>query len=331
MCDFAIRNLSGQGRPLDYYGNRPGEVRSGRQGSGVISVIIPTYNRALFIERSIRSVAEQTRACGELIVVDDGSTDDTRLRVAACAAQTDIPVRYIHQDNQGAAAARNTGIKAARGDLLAFLDSDDRFVPEKLARQFEAMRDEPQYLVSHTRETWYRHGRILRQKKKHQPPYGEIFKACLKMCMVGMSTVMVRKELFDRYGMFDESLPCCEDYDFWLRVSAHEKFLLLDRPLTLKDGGRRDQLSAIYRLGMDQYRIRSLVLLLDRTPLAAWQYELAVAELERKCEIYGNGCIKHGRLAAGRACLDLPLKYRLAAAAAGTSGAAGCAYVRPDE
>ncbi len=150
------------------------------------------------------------------------------------------------------------------------------------------------------------------------------------MCMVGMSTVMVRKELFDRYGMFDESLPCCEDYDFWLRVSVREKFLLLDRPLTLKDGGRRDQLSTIHRLGMDQYRIRSIAGLLDRTPLDAWQYELALAELERKCGIYGNGCIKHGRVAAGRACLDLPLKYRRAAAAADTRGA-GCACVRPDD
>lgn len=288
----------------------------------MISVIIPTYNRALFLEQSIRSVVEQTKACGELIVVDDGSTDDTRLRVAGFAAQTDVPVIYIHQNNQGAAAARNTGIKAARGELLAFLDSDDRFVPEKLALQCKAMRDEPQYRVSHTREIWYRRGRILRQKKKHQPLHGGIFKACLKMCMIGMSTVMVRKELFDRYGMFDESLPCCEDYDFWLRISAREKFLLLDRSLTLKDGGRRDQLSTIHRLGMDQYRIRSLVRLLDRTPLNVRQYELAVAELERKCGIYGNGCIKHGRVAEGRACLDLPLKYRRVAAGADTRGAA---------
>jgi len=131
----------------------------------VISVIIPAYNRALFLEQSIRSVVAQTRACGELIVVDDGSTDDTRLRVAGFAAQTAIPLLYIHQDNQGAAAARNTGIKAAHGELLAFLDSDDRFVPAKLALQFKAMRDEPQYLISHTRETWYRRGQILRQKK----------------------------------------------------------------------------------------------------------------------------------------------------------------------
>ncbi len=298
----------------------------------MISVIIPAYNRALFLEQSIRSVVAQTRACGELIVVDDGSTDDTRLRVAGFAAQTAIPLLYIHQDNQGAAAARNTGIKAAHGELLAFLDSDDRFVPAKLALQFKAMRDEPQYLISHTRETWYRRGQILRQKKKHQPLHGEIFKDCLKMCMVGMSTVMVRKELFERYGMFDESLPCCEDYDFWLRVSVREKFLLLDRPLTLKDGGRRDQLSTIHRLGMDQYRIRSLVRLLDSAPLDGRQYELAVAELARKCGIYGNGCIKHGRVAKGRACLDLPLKYRWVAAGVDTRGAVpGCACVLPDD
>ena len=277
--------------------------------SSVISVIIPTYNRAGFLEHAMRSVFDQTMPCGELIIVDDGSTDETRHCVDRLSAQAPIPVIFIYQKNRGAAAARNTGIRAARGELISFLDSDDRFVPEKLAIQSRAMGEHPQYLISHTREIWYRHGTILNQKNKHRPSHGKIFEACLKMCVVGMSTILARRELFTRYGMFDESLPCCEDYDLWLRVSAAERFLLIDRPLTLKDGGRRDQLSVIHRMGMDRYRIKAIAHLLDQASLTRRQHRLALAELQRKCGIYGKGCVKHGREEEGGRYLNLPLKY----------------------
>ena len=275
----------------------------------LISVIIPTYNRAELLAECVHSVVAQTLPPAEVLIIDDGSTDHTAQVVAQLARESALVINYIHQENRGAAAARNTGIRAARGDILCFLDSDDRFVPEKIASQAARLRTSP-CLLSHTRELWLRRGLPLSQKKKHQSPHGDIFRASLAMCVVGMSTVMARREVFDRYGLFDETLPCCEDYDFWLRVGSRERFLLVDQPLTVKNGGRQDQLSVRYRMGMDRYRIRSLVKLLEGGWLSAEQSLLAVRELERKCAIYGRGCIKHGRSEEGNAVLQLPARFR---------------------
>lgn len=118
--------------------------------------------------------------------------------------------------------------------------------------------------------------------------------------------MMMQKSCFERFGYFDEQLPCCEDYDLWLRMSCATRFQRIDDSLTFKDGGREDQLSAIHRMGMDTYRITSLVNLLQSGQLSAAQREKTVAELRRKCTIYGNGCIKHGREEEGRRYLDLP-------------------------
>ncbi|MCI5160308.1 MAG: glycosyltransferase family 2 protein, partial [Candidatus Electrothrix sp. AUS1_2] len=220
------------------------------------------------------------------------------------------PIHYLYQENKGASAARNKGIAEACYDLLCFLDSDDRWAPRKLEVQLKAMEREPRYLISHTKEIWYRQGKQVNQKKKHAPPHGEIFRRSLRMCVVGMSTVMVRRELFARYGLFDAEMLCCEDYDLWLRVSRKEQFLLVDEALTLKDGGRADQLSAVHRLGMDTWRIRSLCRLLEHSQLSSEQYAQAFAELERKCRIYGKGCIKHGREEEGERYLALPDQFR---------------------
>jgi len=276
----------------------------------VISVIIPTYNRASYLERTIGSVLAQRLACDELVVVDDGSTDGTAVLVERLAAASVVPIRLYRQENQGAAAARNLGIRKARGELLAFLDSDDWWLPHKLARQTAAMTARPDVLISHTREIWFRRGQRVNQKKKHDPPHGDVFTASVGMCVVGMSTVMARRELFARYGLFDESLPCCEDYDLWLRVGCREPFLLVPEPLTGKDGGRADQLSVIHRMGMDIFRIRALCRLLDSGVLHPEQHRVATAELARKCLIYGHGCIKHGRIEEGTRYLALAGHYQ---------------------
>lgn len=277
----------------------------------MISVILPTYNRAPYLERSIASVVSQRFPCDELIVVDDGSTDTTATLVERIGAASPVPIRLLRQENRGAAAARNAGIQAARGDLLAFLDSDDWWLPWKLELQTAAMAAHPEIFISHTREIWFRRGQRVNQKKKHDPPHGDIFQASLSMCVVGMSTTMVRRELFARYGLFDVHLPCCEDYDFWLRVGCREPFLLVPEALTGKDGGREDQLSVIHRLGMDVYRIRSLCNLIDSGALRPDQHQAAVAELVRKCAIYGQGCNKHGRPEEGQRYQRLAEHYQL--------------------
>ncbi len=267
-----------------------------------ISVIIPTFNRQRHLKKAIDSVMAQTYAHFELIVVDDGSDDDT----ADLVAGYNRDIVYIRQENKGPAAARNTGIRAARHEVLAFLDSDDWFAVDKLAKQLGAMQANPSYAISHTQETWFREGRILNQKARHKKNGGNIFSQSLKLCAVSMSTVMIRGEIFDVYGLFDEEFRCCEDYEFWLRVGATEEFLLVDEPLTLKDGGRDDQVSSIYRTGMDKFRIRAIQKIFGTGRLGPEQAGLAFAELSSKCRIYGNGCLKHDRKEEGKYYLELP-------------------------
>ena len=256
-----------------------------------VSIIIPTYNRASFLKKAIDSVLSQTYDTLELIVVDDGSDDGTEDLVAAYGSE----VVSLRQENRGPSAARNAGIRAARSDLIAFLDSDDWFDKRKLAIQVAAMQNNPSFLISHTEEIWYRCGAFLNQKKKHRKSGGDIFARCLELCAVGMSTVMVRRTLFDTVGLFDETLPCCEDYDLWLRASVKHPFLFVDTPLTSKQGGRPDQLSAIYRVGMDRFRIRAIRNILASGMLCREQTQLAEAELVKKCTLYGKGCLRHNR------------------------------------
>jgi len=270
-----------------------------------ISVIIPTYNREDFVGRALRSVFAQTHPCHEILVVDDGSTDHTRSVVGRLCEISPVPLHYLYQENQGPAAARNFGIHHSDAGLLAFLDSDDHWQKDKLAIQLKAMNEQPEFLISHTREHWRRMGVHLNQKRKHFPRHGEIFEHCLQLCAVGMSTIMVRRELFAKVGLFAPDLLCCEDYEFWLRVSAQYPFLLIDQPLTIKEGGREDQVSFQYRVGMDKLRIAAISCLLEHTPLTAAQYERALCELSRKSRVYGMGCIKHGRAEEGAKYLGL--------------------------
>ncbi len=275
----------------------------------MISVILPTYNRSAFLERSISSIINQTLTPAELIIVDDGSTDETADVIEALKRESKVPIRYIYQINSGASSARNVGIKKSISPYLAFLDSDDWWHEKKLEIQFSSMVENHDFLVSHTRELWFRGGKKVNQKKKHDPLHGEIFHESLRMCMVGMSTVMIKKVVFEKFGLFDEDLPCCEDYDLWLRLGSSIPFLLVGEALTFKDGGREDQLSAIHRMGMDVFRITSLCNLLDHSLLSPAQREQTLEELERKCRIYGNGCLKHGRQEEGEYYLAITQKY----------------------
>jgi len=265
-----------------------------------ISVIIPTYNRAAMLVKALQSVLSQTLSAAEIIVVDDGSSDDTEQVIHRISGSTDVPVIYLKNSNSGPAAARNRGIVQAKCQLIAFLDSDDQWYKKKLETQSEALLSSREHhFISHTKETWYRRGLHLNQKKKHNPQGGSIFEQCLALCTVGMSTVMVWKKIFEKYGLFEESLRCCEDYEFWLRVSRIEKFLLIDRPLTIKNGGREDQVSQQFKVGMDRFRIQALAHLVLTGELTQQQSRAARRVLVEKCLIYGGGCKKHGNHVEG--------------------------------
>lgn len=259
-------------------------------------------------------MVQQDLSCHEIIVVDDGSIDDSGAIVQAMQKTMAEPkVHILRQGNLGPAAARNAGIQKAESPYIAFLDSDDHWHKNKLKVQYHQLVKNDGYIVSHTREKWFRNGKHLNQKKKHIPRHGYIFDHCLQLCAVGMSTVMVKRGLFDEIGLFDESLPCCEDYDLWLRASCRHPFLLIDSPLTVKEGGRDDQVSYQYRVGMDRFRIRSLAKLLESGVLDDSQHILALKEFERKVTILGNGYLKHSNAREGQKYLDMIPKYRRAA------------------
>ena len=256
----------------------------------MISVIIPTYNRYTFLEKAIPSVLKQSFRDFELIVVDDGSDDGTEELIHSFRNKR---IRFFYQENRGVSAARNKGILEAKGDVIAFLDSDDYWKEKKLEKQLEFM-ESTFCLICHTRELWYRRGNILNQKKKHRKCSGNLFEKSLEMCSISMSTVMMRKSLFDSIGLFDENLPVCEDYDLWLRVTSKYPVHLLDEELTVKDGGRPDQLSR--RIPMpDRFRIQAIYKLIEAGGLNKDQHILAVKALQKKCRIYTDGCRKHGR------------------------------------
>jgi glycosyltransferase involved in cell wall biosynthesis len=269
-----------------------------------VSVIIPTYNRGWVLKEAIDSVLAQEFSDYELIVVDDGSTDDTRVILDSYGR--DIIV--LPQANQGVSAARNRGIAESRAQLVAFLDSDDLWLPQKLTRQVSFFKSNPAALIGQTEETWVRNGVRVNPKKRHQKLSGMIFEPSLDLCLVSPSAVMIRKSLFDTVGVFDESLPACEDYDLWLRVSCRYPVWLIDESLIIKRGGHADQLSKA--AGLDKYRIQSLTKLIDSGQLSESQTQAAVRTLKHKCAIFANGCRKRDRESEAKYYEALALKFQ---------------------
>jgi len=254
-----------------------------------VSVIIPTYNRAGCLREAVDSVLAQEFRGFELIVVDDGSTDETPQLLREYGSS----IRMLRQENRGVSAARNAGIAASRGELIAFLDSDDAWLPGKLARQVEFFRQNPEILICQTEELWVKNGRRVNPGQRHRKRGGMIFEPSLALCLVSPSAVMLRRELFEQVGLFDERLPACEDYDLWLRVSYRFPVGLIETPLIIKRGGHADQLSRAR--GLDRYRIESIAKLMTDGCLSAAQRVAAGAVLTLKCRLYAGGCRKRGR------------------------------------
>jgi GT2 family glycosyltransferase len=259
----------------------------------MISVIIPTFNRAKFLGEAVRSVLGQ-KDCAEdieIIVVDDGSTDDTRQSLRASPGN----IRYIRREHSGVSAARNLGISESHGEWIAFLDSDDLWLPGKLCAQMKFFSDHPEVPLCQTEEIWIRNGKRLNARKYHKKPAGYCFALLLERCLVSPSAVVVNRGVFDSVGIFDESLPACEDYDLWLRIGCQFPIGLVEEPLVVKRGGHPDQLSATVA-NLDRYRIEAIVKLLRSTPLDPGQRTAAEKMLEKKRRIYSDGCRKRGNV-----------------------------------
>ena len=257
----------------------------------MISVIVPTYNRAQQLPRTLDSILCQSCSPKEIIVVDDGSTDET----LALMTSEYPEIVFIQQQNTGVSSARNVGIKRASGDWIAFLDSDDEWLPEKLEIQMKALYENPEIKICHTNEIWIRNGKRVNPKKKHEKFGGWIFQKCLPLCCISPSSVIIHKSIFKEIGLFDYSLPVCEDYDLWLRITARNPVLYIEEPFLIKYGGHEDQLSKKY-WGMDRFRIKSLEKIISSRVLSELDENAAKKMLMEKIYIFIQGAQKRGNL-----------------------------------
>ncbi|NOQ35372.1 MAG: glycosyltransferase [Methylococcaceae bacterium] len=254
-----------------------------------MSVIIPSYNRAELLNRALKSVYAQTHSPDEVIIIDDGSTDNTRELISKNYPHAS----YLYQENKGVSAARNTGIQEATGEWLAFLDSDDEWLPDKLATQINALNTSD-FKVCHTEEIWIRNGVRVNQMQKHKKSGGWIFKQCLPLCAMSPSSIIIHRDIFKQIGLFDTSFPACEDYDLWLKITARYPVLFIEEPQIKKYGGHENQLSQQY-WGMDRFRIQALENIINSGCLEADNKAAAIKVLLKKAKIYQKGALKRGK------------------------------------
>jgi len=259
----------------------------------LVSVIIPTHNRAALLERAIASVASQSYGNFEIIVVDDGSTDETSSVLEKWSARTRLVSR--HQEQKGVSAARNAGVKAAAGEWVAFLDSDDEWLPEKLATQISYASRYPSLSVIHGEEMWIRSGVRVNPGRKYKKTGGWIFPKALELCAISPSTVLIKKDYFLKFKGFREDFPVCEDYHLWLHMTGRDPVGLVEEPLVKKHAGHGDQLS-MSRKAMDFYRVKAIDDVLNENELPiAWRHQ-AIRALDKKCGILLNGYVKHNNM-----------------------------------
>ena len=199
----------------------------------LVAVIIPTYNRAHIIRRALHSVLHQTYQNLEVIVVDDGSTDNTEKLVQSFA---DSRVRYIrHETRMGAPAARNTGINATKADFIAFQDSDDEWLCNKLEKQIDAFSK----VDSKVGVVYTGFLRLENNIATYYPPLdrkiisGDILESLLKGNFITTQAALIKRECFVKAGMFDENMPRLQDWELFIRIAKHYEFFCVNEPLLL--------------------------------------------------------------------------------------------------
>jgi glycosyltransferase involved in cell wall biosynthesis len=207
----------------------------------IVSVIIPTYNCEAYIAETLDSVLSQTLGNLELIVVDDGSTD----RTCEIVASHGSGVRLLVQANSGVCAARNNGIREAAGRYICLMDHDDYWFPDKLALQVEQMEAHPEIGLVYSSFIWWHPDQkgVFPDPANFKPASfldgideefsGWIYHLLLLDCWILTSAALIRAEVFDKCGAYDESLPYSEDWDLWLRISREYQVIKLNKPLTL--------------------------------------------------------------------------------------------------
>ncbi len=236
------------------------------------SVVIPVYNRQHQLKRAIDSVLAQDYGDFEIIVVDDGSTDSTPQTISEYGSR----IHCHRQENRGVSAARNAGIRLSVSPHIAFLDSDDRWEKQKLAAHKKFIGNNPGIKIHQCEEIWIRDDKRINQGARYTKTGGNIFADALKLCAISPSGVVISRCIFETYGLFDEEMPVCEDYDLWLRITAFENTGLIREKLITRYSGHQGQLSALCR-GMDRFRAYSIIKLLDSSGCRLTQRQRSAA------------------------------------------------------
>ncbi len=271
-----------------------------------ISVVIPTFNRAHTLKRCVDSVLSQSYSPFEILVVDDGSTDDTSEILKTYGDK----IIVFKTENSGVSAARNYAIARSKGGWVALLDSDDEWLPNRLQEQVDYLKIFPNIKLVHGEEIWVRNGKRVNPKKIHKKSGGYIYQNCLPLCCISPSASLIKKEILEEFGGFDEAFPVCEDYDLWLKITSKYEVGYIETAIITKYGGHEDQLSRKF-FAMDLWRVRSMKRMLNSN-LAGEDRLATLNELIRKAEILILGYKKHDNLG------DLPevesyLKFAVAA------------------
>jgi len=255
--------------------------------------VIPVRNRPHFVQEAIASVLAQRYADHGLVVVDDGSEDETAAVAEDAVQDAAIAATVLRRAHAGVAAARNAGVAAVDSAWIAFLDSDDLWLDTKLVRQMAWIDAHPAYRLTQTAERWIDDGRHRNPRNWHRKEE-RLFPRCLERCLVSPSAVAIRRDAYEELGGFDESFPVCEDYELWLRVALDEPVGLVEEQLVVKRGGHADQLSRS-RWGLDRYRVAALVKLLHQRPLEPEARAAVLRVLDAKCALLAGGAARRGR------------------------------------
>ena len=258
----------------------------------MLDIVIPFYNRKKFIKRAIQSVQKQSFQEWTLWLIDDGSTDGSLQELKKEFESDKIKILSLEK-NKGVSFARNYGIKQGNHPWVAFLDSDDEWLPQKLEKQMEYLKKYPNTALIHCDEIWLRNNQVLAQKKKHKKQGGRIFEACTLLCCISPSaTIMSRSVLNAMPVMFREDFPVCEDYEMWLRVTSQYEVAFIEEALLIKHGGHEDQLSRAY-FAMDYWRVKALSQHVDNKNLSEKERDQVKKILFKKCDILLKGYEKH--------------------------------------
>lgn len=222
-----------------------------------VSVIIPTYNRCKYLNFAIQSVLHQTYANWELLVIDDGSSDDTSSVIQEYIGK-DKRIRSFRLKNGGVARARSVGIKEAKGEYVAFLDDDDYYLPHKLELQVNYLEKNPQHIFVYGQADYVdSQGNYIKTVPGNPVrTYGEL----IQESVIFPTTIMVRRSAFEEFGYFRSSLKTCEDYDMWLRIARKYPFAFISEPVAKYRRHRNNVTHRIHQVYSDENRVRKYLL-----------------------------------------------------------------------